>query len=118
MQDRTEKGKIAMIQALEKTLGVVSSAARIVGIERKTHYNWLETDEAYKLAVKSIEDVAIDFAESQLHKQIKKGSTPATVFHLKTKGKRRGYIEKQELDINAEIKPINITLQIDESDVD
>ena len=41
MQDRTEKGKIAMIQALEKTLGVVAAAARIVGIERKTHYNWL-----------------------------------------------------------------------------
>jgi len=72
MQDRTVKAKIAMLEALEQSLGVVTTACKLVGIERKTHYNWLEADEDYKAAVKSIEDVAIDFAESQLHKQIKK----------------------------------------------
>jgi|TARA_R110000744_G_scaffold5556_1_gene19779 hypothetical protein len=112
-QDRTLKSKLAMLEALEKTLGVVTTAANIVGIDRTTHYIWLEHDEDYKRAVNDIENVAIDFAESHLHKQIKKGNTPATVFYLKTKGKKRGYVEKSELDISAEIKPINIQLQID-----
>lgn len=112
-QDRTLKSKLAMLDALEKTLGVVTSAAKIVGIDRTTHYIWLEHDEDYKRAVTDIENVAIDFAESHLHKQIKKGNTPATVFYLKTKGKKRGYVEKQELDLTGEIKPISIELKID-----
>ena len=114
MQDRTEKGKLAMLEALEKTLGVVTSACKLVNITRETHYRWLKEDEAYKLAVKSIDDVAIDFAESQLHKQIGKGRTQATIFYLKTKGKKRGYVEKQELDVSGEFKPITITLMRDD----
>jgi len=114
MQDRTEKGKLAMLEALEKTLGVVTSACKLVGIDRTTHYLWLEKDDAYKQAVKSIDDVAIDFAESHLHKQIKKGGTQATIFYLKTKGKKRGYVEKQELDVSGEFKPITITLMKDD----
>ena len=39
----------------------------------------------------------MDYAESQLHKQIGEGSTSATIFYLKTKGKSRGYIERQEI---------------------
>jgi hypothetical protein len=114
MQDRTEKGKLAMLEALEKTLGVVTSACKLVGIDRTTHYIWLKEDEAYNEAVKSIDDVAIDFAESHLHKQIKKGGTQATIFYLKTKGKKRGYVEKQELDVSGEFKPITITLMKDD----
>ena len=34
--------KKAMIKALEKTMGVVSSAAIMVGICRSTHYEWLK----------------------------------------------------------------------------
>ncbi len=97
-----------------KILGVVTGACKMVGIDRTTHYQWLKDDEAYKQAVKSIDDVAIDFAESQLHKQIGKGKTQATIFYLKTKGKKRGYVEKQELDISGEFKPINIILKKDD----
>tara|TARA_R100000231_G_scaffold119404_1_gene89493 strand:- start:45 stop:392 length:348 start_codon:yes stop_codon:yes gene_type:complete len=114
MQDRTVKGKLAMLEALEQSLGVVTTACKMVGIERKTHYNWLEEDEDYKTAVKSIDDVAIDFAESQLHKQIKKGSTSATVFYLKTKGKKRGYVERQEHELSGGARPINIQIDIEE----
>ena len=88
--------KKAMIDALVKSLGVVTTAAKIAGIDRSTHYEWLKTDDEYKTQVVSIEDIAIDFAESKLHNQIEKGDTTATIFYLKTKGKKRGYIEKQE----------------------
>ncbi len=103
-----------MLEALEQSLGVVTTACKVVGIERKTHYNWLDQDEDYKAAVKSIENVAIDFAESQLHKQIKKGSTQATIFYLKTKGKKRGYVERQEHELSGGARPINIQIDIDE----
>ena len=88
--------KKAMVDALIKSLGIVTTAAKIAGIDRSTHYVWLKEDDEYKSAVDSIEDIAIDFAESKLHSQIEKGDTTATIFFLKTKGKKRGYIEKQE----------------------
>lgn len=87
-----------MIEALEKSLGVVTTAAEQVGISRKTHYEWLKTDEDYKEAVESISDMALDFAESQLYKQIKEGEVTSTIFYLKTKGKKRGYIERTEVE--------------------
>lgn len=86
-----------MIQALEKSLGVVTSACRSVGISRETHYKWLRTDESYKDAVEDIENVALDFAETQLHQQIMNGNPTSTIFYLKTKGKKRGYVERQEI---------------------
>ena len=90
--------KKAMIEALEKSLGVVTTAAKQAGIDRTTHYVWMKEDEAYKQAVEDISDIALDFAESKLHKQIEKEDTTATIFYLKTKGKKRGYIERQEVE--------------------
>ena len=94
--------KKAMIEALEKTLGVVSTACKMADISRTTHYRWLEEDAEYKEAVDSIQDVALDFAETHLHKQIKEGSSTSTIFYLKTKGKKRGYIERQEVDLGTD----------------
>jgi hypothetical protein len=100
--------KDAMIKALEKSLGVVTTACKNIGIDRATHYRWLEDDVEYRAAVQALSDVALDFAESKLHALIHEGDTTATIFYLKTKGKQRGYIERQEL--STEIKSINITI--------
>jgi transcriptional regulator of acetoin/glycerol metabolism len=100
--------KDAMVKALEKSLGVVTTACRNIGIDRATHYRWLEDDPKYKAAVQALSDVALDFAESKLHSLIQEGDTTATIFYLKTKGKQRGYIERQE--VSTELKSINITI--------
>jgi hypothetical protein len=107
--------KNAMLKALESTLGVVTSACEVVGIDRRTHYRWMNEDEDYKAKVESLTDLAVDFAESQLFELIKGAhrevSTPdgeviriqdapntsATIFYLKTRGKKRGYVERTEL---------------------
>jgi uncharacterized protein YaiE (UPF0345 family) len=97
MIDSVGHTKKGMIEALEKSLGIVTTACKTVGIARQTHYNWMTEDPDYKAAVEGIADIALDFAESQLHKQIQKGEVTSTIFYLKTKGKKRGYIEKSEL---------------------
>ncbi len=89
--------KEAMIQALERSLGIVTTACRAVGISRQTHYNWLKDDSEYKAQCEDLHNVALDFAESQLHAQIKAGVPSSTIFYLKTRGKERGYIERQEV---------------------
>jgi len=98
--------KEAMLEALEKSLGIVSTAAKMVGIDRSTHYAWLKSDEEYKKSVNSIQDGVLDFAESHLYKLVKEGNPAATIFFLKTKGKKRGYIERQEIEVQ-EKKPLS-----------
>jgi len=95
--NKTEQHKKAVIEALESSLGVVTSACKKAGVGRTTFYQWLKDDADFAKQVADIENVALDFAESQLHKQIQDGSAAATIFYLKTKGKKRGYIERQEI---------------------
>jgi len=98
--------KEALLNALEQALGVVTVACKKADIPRSTYYKWLKDDEEFRNQVKEIENVALDFAESQLHKQISDNSTAATIFYLKTKGKTRGYTERSELDITSGDKPL------------
>ena len=104
--DRTDTKKGLMLEALEKSLGIVSTACKMVDISRQTHYAWLKADEEYKSAVNSIQDSVLDFAESHLYKLVKEGNPAATIFFLKTKGKKRGYIERQEIEV-TEKKPLS-----------
>jgi len=112
--NKTEQHKRAMIEALEKSLGVVTTACKVVGIGRTQFYQWLKDDEDFAQEVDDIQNIALDFAESQLHKQIGDGSTAATIFYLKTKGKKRGYIERQEIT-GADGMPTNFQIEIIES---
>jgi hypothetical protein len=100
--DKSDEIKKTMIIALESSLGVVTGACKKCGIARQTHYRWMEEDPDYKLAVDEISDICIDFVESQLHRQIRDGNTIATIFYLKTKGKKRGYVEKTEIEHTGE----------------
>jgi len=96
--------KKAMLKSLEKSLGVVTAACIEVGIDRKTHYQWLKDDEDYRKQVDDITDIAIDFSETQLYKKINEGDTASIIFFLKTKGKKRGYVERQEIDNNVQLQ--------------
>ena len=104
--------KKEMIEALKKTLGVVSPACDIVGIARSTHYNWMKNDENYKKEVDELLDFQIDFVESKLFENINNGDTTSAIFYLKTKGRERGYIEKQEIKVDLE-KPIFKGIDLD-----
>jgi hypothetical protein len=95
--NNTEQHKKAVLEALEKSLGVVTTACKQAGVGRTQFYAWIKEDLKFKQEVDDIGDIALDFAESQLHKQIGEGNSTATIFFLKTKGKKRGYIERQEV---------------------
>jgi len=115
--NKTEQHKKAILEALEKHLGIVTTACRIVGVGRTTYYGWLNDDEEFAKQVEDIQNIALDFAESQLHKQIGDGNTSATIFYLKTKGKGRGFVERQEIT-GANGMPTNFQIEIIENTED
>lgn len=103
--------KKALIEALKKSLGIVSEAVDIVGVNRTTYYKWLKEDQEFKTQVEQIDEYAIDFVESQLYKNIKEGKEASILFYLKTKAKKRGYIERTEIGMeNIGDKTFKITI--------
>lgn len=98
-----QHSKKALLEALEQSMGVVTTACRALGIDRTAHYRYMANDPEYKAAVEEIENVALDIAESELHKNIIKGDTTAQIFYLKTKGRKRGYIEKHDVEHSGNV---------------
>lgn len=94
----TEHIKKQLVEAMQKSLGVVTSACKLVDVSRTTFYEYYKKDKEFKKACDECGEIALDFAESQLHQQIKDKVPSSTIFYLKTKGKNRGYIERQEHD--------------------
>ena len=95
--------KVNLLEALEKSLGVVTTACKIADCNRSTFYKYYNEDADFKAKVDELQNMTLDFVESQLHKQIKDGNTTATIFYLKTKGKKRGYIERREVEMTAQV---------------
>jgi len=92
---QTKKQKL--LKALEESHGVVTNACRKAGISRGHYYRWWNEDEKFREECDAIQEAAIDFVESELFKNIKEGNITGQIFYLKTKGKHRGYIERQEV---------------------
>ena len=94
--------KRKMLESLEKHLGIVTVAASAAGIHRSTHYQWMQDDADYKKKVEELNNVCLDFAESKLFDNIRKNKETSTIFFLKTRGKNRGYVERQEIDLGTD----------------
>jgi hypothetical protein len=83
-------------EAIVKAFGNLSTAAKSLQVERATLYAWIEL-EGLEEAVMEGRNRRLDFAESMLDKGMKDGNMTAIIFYLKTQGKSRGYIERQEV---------------------
>ncbi len=98
--------KELFLQGLELNLGNISAACNQANISRQTYYRWIE-DESFSELCDNIKEGLIDLAENQLLNKINKGDITAIIFFLKCKGKKRGYTEKQEVEISKPITDIN-----------
>lgn len=93
MKKEESKGKF--LEALAAAAGIVLTACESVNVSRSTYYRWYKEDAAFAERVDEISEEQLDFVEGKLLKSIKDGDTTAIIFYLKTKGKKRGYSEKQ-----------------------
>jgi hypothetical protein len=116
IMNKIEHNKKRLIEALEKSLGIVTKACNLAEMGRTTFYNYYNNDEVFKAKVDDIENIALDFAESKLHKMIGDENTAAVIFYLKTKGKKRGYIERNEVT-GAEGSQINFVVALPSKDI-
>ena len=112
---RMRKSQKDFLIVLEKSMGLVSTACRKFGIARNTHYQWMKKYDDYREKVEEINERIIDFSESKLYENIKKGDPGSIFFHLKCKAKARGYIEKQQLEHSGKMDTnVTVTKKIED----
>jgi hypothetical protein len=94
-----EIAKEAFIIAYKENFGNITISCEASGVGRTQYKTWLKDDAdfAKRLAEIEPEEIMLDFGEQKLMERIARGDTLATMFLLKTRGKRRGYIEKTEV---------------------
>lgn len=86
-----------VIKAIEGSKGIISQAARKLGCTRQTVYNYVENYVTVKEALENEREDLLDFVEGKLLGEINNGNMTAIIFYLKTQGKSRGYVERQEV---------------------
>ena len=108
-QERTRIKKVKILEALEKTLGVVTPACKAVSVARSTFYKWKEEDPIFRKACDEIEGLRLDFLENELLRRIQnnnQGSNTLLMYELNNKGRGRGYGDDRRIDITSGGKEI------------
>lgn len=85
-----------MIEAIVAAEGNLSAAARALGCNRATVHRYVNAYATVRDAYEDAVEIKLDHVESKLHENIDKNDTTSIIFYLKTKGKHRGYVERQE----------------------
>lgn len=94
-----------IINALKKTEGNISAAARALGASRATIHKRINNVDRVKDEYDSVNEANLDLAENNLIDLIKdkdhKDHFGALKFYLRTKARERGYGDRRELDLTS-----------------
>lgn len=92
-----------MIDALKAASGMVYVAARKLGCDPKTVYNYAKRYPSVQQAIDSERGHFLDTTELALQRAVLAGEGWAVCFTLKTLGKERGYIERRQIEHSGKI---------------
>lgn len=98
---RVSKAQIK--EALEKNAGIISHAAAALHITPQGLRKRIVSNPELKQFQEDFDNLMVDMAEGVMIKKIKNDDLNAAMFILKTKGKGRGYVEKQEVEHSGEL---------------
>ncbi len=108
--------KAQMLEAIRGSNGITTNVQRKLEAARGEKISW-DTTQKYidkwdetRTAVKSEKEAMLDYAEhNTLRDIVERHDVGSSKWYLKMKGKDRGYIETQELQL-AKSDPLNINL--------
>ncbi len=79
----------------------ITATCAALNISRRTFYQKKEKSKSLQDLLAEADESMLDFAESKLIEHINNNDITSLIFFLKTKGKKRGYVERTEHDVNA-----------------
>ena len=104
-----------IIKALEEKKGMIYLAAKLIGCHPDTIFKRARRSKAIQAAIDSARGVMLDNAETKLDTAINNGESWAIAFALRTIGRNRGYVERQEVS-GADGGPLEIKFTWEDDD--
>lgn len=103
-------------KAIDGSQGSITEIARRCKVSRLSIYNFMERYPTLKEEITQEKEIVLDANEDRLQEiallgDIKDSTTLSAVkFYLSTKGKKRGYVEKQEIEHSGTDMKIQINI--------
>lgn len=98
--------------ALRCADGMQTHAAKYLGCTYRTLQNYMNRWPELRNVIFEAKEKTLDISEDKLFRSVRKGNIQAIMFHLKTQGKERGYVERAE-DEGPRILACQIVLPVD-----
>lgn len=102
-----------VIKALLRTHGRIYQAAAALGATPATIRRFIKDYPEVAEAAEAAKGILLDTAEDKLAEAIERGEPWAVQFYLKTQGKERGYVERQEMSAS---KNTRLKVQVEYAD--
>jgi transposase-like protein len=90
-----------IIQVLSATRGKIAAAARQLGCDRETIYDYKKKYPEIDHTLDAERELQLDRTELKLYQAIDKGESWAITLYLKTQGRGRGYVAKVDISADA-----------------
>lgn len=101
---RTKVTKEELIETIKKTRGLTYLASNVLGVDYRTLMHSIDTDPELTELLKEERGRTLDRAEAKLMQAVDKGEQWAITMILRTLGRERGYVERQEVASMAHVK--------------
>jgi len=102
------------IAVIPETAGIVSEIAKRVGCAWHTAKKYIDTYPTVAQAYADETEKVLDLGELALIRAVKGGEAWAVKYLLSTKGKGRGFSERQELDVTSDGGPLTLHVVYDD----
>jgi len=102
------QGSQGLISKIQKKLESIKGTKICWDTVSKYCHEWPECEEA----IKAEKEAMLDLAENNIFKELVAGDSKTSKWYLRMKGKERGYVETQEIQM-ANTDPLNINLSGD-----
>lgn len=100
---------LVVIGAVDQLNGNMAAVCKQFHVARSVLFAYCERHPEVKRAVNDVLEAQVDMAESSLYRAVLNGEAWAVTFFLKTRGKRRGYIERSDsLNINVDLTRLSV----------
>ena len=86
-----------LLEAIKGSGAVVSTIAKRLGCDWNTAKKYINKHKKTQQAFANEEETILDMCESAIYKSVQEGNTQDAKWVLATKGKKRGFTERQEI---------------------
>jgi len=100
-----------IIEAIKGSGGIISTIAKRLSVSWHTADKYIQQSEDAKQALADEKEAILDMAEGAVYSSIKEGNTQDAKWLLATKGRKRGFNEKIDIEHSGDLNVIYLDKQ-------